>query len=148
MCLNINDAITAKVRKRLEKGKARFWVLRKVLGGVLQSPFYPCEDGSVWRGPGVHKSSRSIMEHSDYEKFHSELHRGYHAFETRAAAAKLMADDVWLATVPCPIIVPVYGRKEDFIGAGRFNGSHSAVFTKLEITKADFDKAVGKEAAK
>ncbi len=138
MCLTIDAAITEKVRRKLKKGggKAKFWVVKDAVAsrGELFS-YWRC---FLWCDkPGLLRSDRRRRTLTKRERDERSINRGFHVYLTRAAA------EYWTGHIA--VAVPVWGNSKDFVVAGRHADRHSAVFTKLTVLKADFDKAVGRK---
>ncbi len=141
MCLNINVKIDEKVRRKLAKGggKAKFWVIKKPVRGVLYSIYQGC----CWcRRAGAVRSTRKQLSLTRMEQSLLRVNRGNHVFLTRRDAREHLKR--WYNGYGYRV-VPVWGYRRHFVAAGRFIGQGSAVFRTLTVTKKDFDKAIGRK---
>lgn len=158
MCLSHDPGRTRKLAARLEKKGyvIGYKVLRRYLGS-LESIY------KIWYGwkPGWNKASdkkrqffitqanrfgmknNKSVKYSNVRKY-TPIYEGIHICTNKKAAQSILNDFSPYYT----IIVPVKCYKNDFISSGYFNDrtdSPSAVFTKVFLTKKDYEKALGGE---
>ena len=136
MCLDISEKITEKVRRQLANGRTRFWKVfsldAQTRGKTLCGPF---TDSSY--GPGWNRSDRERTRMTALEKRWREIDHGCHVYLTRRAA-------LGKAGSKKPVI-PVTVKPKSLVAAGLFGWGvqvQSAVFTKIYIDPADYQKAL------
>ncbi len=159
MCMVYDKRATANLKRRLARngGKLTMWCVMHREAGGLKTP---------WRdvpicGPGWLKSDRPSVafDSGEGDKLPGRLHasvvcvRGKHVVRTKAAAhryaAVIWGDDL--------VVVPVQVQAKDCVAAGTcatYSGMTmvsgpfpSAVFTKVFLKKADYERALRGESA-
>ncbi len=138
MCMTIDTKVTAKVRKKLSKGKAKFWKVYETDGKWLYAPFYRRKKGGRFSKPG--QKTSSLPTPADSHIFGNAIWEGFHVFVSKAGA------ESW-ANPDC-VAVPVWCRAKDFVFGGNnglATGRQVAVFTHIEITPGAFNTAIGRE---
>lgn len=111
-------------------------------GDYLKSPYM-----QVSAEAGVVQSNRPCHALMGFESKWGEINKGIHVFAFRRAARR-MASSIEKADrffIHKTVVMPVTATRPDLVAIGQFGWHASAVFMKVEIAKADYDKAL-KEA--
>ena len=140
MCLYYSAKETAKLKRK--KGSIICKKAYIASDGKLLSPLMgncmwalpPFQKGAVVKKAGVIQSTRKSSKLTEQERKTKEINYGIHVY--------LKNEYV----VPGEVCVPVKCNIKDLVGAGAKDGEYGweAVFTKVSISKKDFEKAIGK----
>ena len=132
MCLYPNQRATARLRSQMAATHSKSIVAYKVYGrgfkGCLHSVVYPRHKGGCVYGAGWIESNRRSAKWRESECRHVD--EGCHVYLSRTRAKR----GGWGTRR----IVPVRGYLKDFVAAG----CGQAVFTKLYLTKRNFQRAM------
>jgi hypothetical protein len=120
----ISSTETTKLANRLAKQKY-ITVYKELYANEDKLESMLCD--YQWQ-PGINKSSRKTTKLVDSEKLTEEIELGFHVYLTKTGKA---ADTV---------LVRFQAKAKDFVAAGLF---HEAVFTKLTLSKTEYNKALG-----
>lgn len=131
MCLRIDSEVTKHTGEWLNRrGFKKVWKVVDVYRGRLFSPYMRFK----WKG-GVNNSGRRGVKLSVDESILQEISRGFHVYLTYRDAVR---DLKWFDK--SHVVVPMIGRLEDFVVAGRYYGADSAVFRRLEIESGEIKR--------
>ena len=128
MCTTYDPELTDKISKRLKPGPQRFWKVYKLHYTHISTLFF----GFLHIHRGIIRSDCSSYPKST---FPDAIYHGIHCCITRKEA------ESWKGKVAGGVvdfIVPVYGSRTSFIGAG----GNSAVFDLVRIKRDDLKKAL------
>ena len=95
----------------------------------------------TWK-PGVNKSNRGTLVLSDLEASDGVVLRGIHVYLDKNDADCRVIDHRCITFRTDFRVVPVTCLREDFVGAGYFDGYESAVFMKVTLKKEDYKQAI------
>lgn len=138
MCLYSNTKETEKFREKNAGKTITVWKVynvRKWWSGVVRNVIAPCR--RVYVKPGTIKSNRNrrdydSSDHMEYDTNFRRINRGIHVFLTRKKARKYRVksngEQVFKATAKADDLVGINPIKQE------------AVFMKIHITKAEFEK--------
>jgi hypothetical protein len=139
MCLEIDDARTEKIRKKLEKkGSLVMYKVVNLRNNQLL-PMYFASYGFRYKSGWIY-SNRTSNKLTDIEIRWEEVNYGIHVFYSKRQAKRYLRlrkkyydnenhDEVSL------IVIPVTVSKNDFIAAGNLG---DVVFTKVFLQKEDY----------
>lgn len=142
MCLCSNQHATTRLRNKMRRSPSKSVLLHKVYmvrGDCLTAPYNDhCLGGCLARSGWI-QSDRKKAGQTTNEYFDRRVNRGCHVFTTyqNAKDGKSRIDRC-LITCRSTVIVPVRGYLKDFVAAGY----GEAVFTKLYLTKKNFQQAM------
>lgn len=136
MCLWYNEKIDSETEKRLSKnGKILAWkVLERSSDKTqLQSPYWYTKYKAGWNTSNIQRKETRLAKN----QIRGGIHKGIHVYLQREEAetsADCLSDDTR--------VVPVICHKKDFVAAGWFSSRESAVFRKVWMNKASYDRAM------
>jgi len=134
MCLKINNVIQERFFKRVgKKTRIKLWKLVE-LKRVTVVSFYRASTFNS----GLNVSSRFDTPLTSKEVISGEVHFGSHVFLTRQDARKKRASHPYRQS----IVVPVECEMSDFVVAGDSVGVPCAVFTKIWVNAADYNRSL------
>jgi hypothetical protein len=153
MCCNNKPELARKLYRRMKKDETIFYKIYEIreitekngdAKHILFSPFYDFELKTF----GIIKSNSKIKDVQNSKKIEREIQRGIHVYLTLKDANRWIRNIVdygWNYERTRDIvdygniykILKVTARAEDLLGVDYT----SAVFTKVEITKEEFEKA-------
>ena len=132
MCLYVNEKETRLIKRRFAAAKRRdknYIVCYKIVqirNKKIYSPFYPKE-----YKPGWNKSNRKTPKLTKNEKLY--VNKGIHVMTSNSFKYLDIDED--------EITIPVRCYEKDFISGGE---TKEAVFTKIFITRKDYDNFIRK----
>lgn len=140
MCLTINQEETEKF-KRDNSGEVTVWKGVRLLPNG--KPVTPYRDVKI--EPGILKSFRHYPESNP-----NEVQFGIHCFTDKSEAQRWVDMCNELSSIVAYDLVQCTAKVEDLIAVGdsrlEFKPFKSAVFTKIEISKEEYNKLVKVEA--
>ena len=127
MCLKIveGSSLTFDSNRSVICYKVYEVVIDRLWSVYMHAPIYSA---------GVVLSDRSSTEITSEEQSSLEVNNGIHVY--------LEEKDCHGGLMQFYRVVPVQCKLEDLVAIGEFDGTKSAVFTKVEITKEEWNKAV------
>lgn len=133
MCLCANRATTDRLADKIAAFPSKSILVYKLYSAgrtQLSSVVYPRSKGGRVKGPGWIQSNRKSAQCAELKfKFHRRsVYEGCHVY-LRPPRSRCYSNKV---------IVPVRGHLKDFVAAGH----GQAVFTRLYLTKKNFQRAM------
>jgi len=135
MCQYNDIQISAELNRTLQK-EGFIYAYKVVCKHLLITPRHPCVLGSMYYSHrwkiGTNISESYSPTYKEVPQLPKSTAHGFHVY----------LDKPYWYIPPANRVIKVKCKKEDFVSAGIFNSTKTAVFNAVELSKEEYDKAI------